>query len=238
MSDREGDEIVWVASFDIGKKNFSFYIEEMNKTELEALPPTPKNARYNTDGTPTIRFKRILDQVILNGTAVIHHNFDLTENCQKGSYLDPESFHNMSDTLDHFHEYWDRCEVFVIEQQMSFGKNRNTMALKLGQHCYSYFAIKYGRFKKIIEFPAYHKTQVLGAKKNISVTKKGKTSWKALDKASRKKWAIEKAEQILADREDFFTLSDMLSHGKKDDLADTLCQCQAAKYLMYVEGSV
>jgi len=231
-------ENIWITSFDIGKKNFSFYVEEFDTTEIKELLPIAKNSRYNVDGTPTPKFKIILDKICNTGQRVLHENADLTENCAKGSYLDPESFHNMTSLLDHYKQYWDQTDIFVIEQQMSFGKNRNTMAIKLGQHCYSYFAIKYGKTKQIIEFPAYHKTQILGAPKTKSITKKGKVSWKAVDKAARKKWAVEKASIILADRGDFEGMSEMLSKGKKDDYADTLCQAQAAKYLIFVEKSL
>lgn len=230
-------DIIWLASFDIGKKNFSFYIEEIELTEIDELPIVPKNARYKIDGTPTEQFQIVIDKICNSGQRILHENVDLTNNCTKGSYLDPETFHNMTDVLDHYKQYWDQTDIFIIEQQMSFGKNRNTMALKLGQHCYSYFAINYNRFKKIIDFPAYHKTQILGAPKTMTKTKKGKISWKAVDKPARKKWSIDKATSILAERGDFKGMSDMVSKGKKDDYADTLCQAQAAKYLLFVEKS-
>ena len=97
---------------------------------------------------------------------ILIENLDLTKDCDKKAYLDPKTFHNMNDNLDQYKEYWEQCDIFVIEKQMSFGKTHNTMALKLGQHCWSYFSIKYGRSIMIIEFPAFHKTQVLGAAKN------------------------------------------------------------------------
>ena len=36
MSDNEND-IIWLASFDIGKKNFAFYIEEINLKQLKDI---------------------------------------------------------------------------------------------------------------------------------------------------------------------------------------------------------
>ena len=112
------------------------------------------------------------------------------------------------------------------------------MALKIGQHCYSYFAILYSRFKRIIEFPAYHKTQILGAAKIKKVTKGGKVSYKAMDKPARKKWSVEKAMTILAERDDFKTMSDLTSQRKKDDLADVLCQLQAFKVLVFIDKCI
>jgi hypothetical protein len=232
MSD---SDIVWIASFDIGKKNFAFYIEEFDKSEIMKLPRIQLSKRYNSDGTTTPDFEKIVKKVCMNGKSIIFQNSDLTEGCKKSSYLDPETYHNMTDLLDRYVDYWDQCDAFVIEKQMSFGKRHNTMALKLGQHCWSYFAFKYGRFKEIVEFPAYHKTQVLGAKKIIS---KGGTKYKAIDKPARKKWSVEKAISILKDRNDDKTISALTSARKRDDLADVLCQLQAFKILVYVDKTI
>jgi hypothetical protein len=231
-------DFIWVASFDIGKKNFAFYIEEFDKNLLIDLPLIPKPKRYNPNGTPTVEFKKQLKNICSNGKTILFKNSDLTENCSPGKYLDPETYHNMVDLLDQYKEYWDQCDAFVIEEQMSFGNRRNTMALKLGQHCYSYFVFNYGRFKSIIEFKAYHKTQVLGCKKLEKKTKKGKISYKAIDKPARKKWSILKATEILEGRGDFETMSKLTTQKKKDDLADVVCQLEAFKFLAYVEKSI
>jgi hypothetical protein len=229
---------IWIGSFDIGKKNFSFYIEEFNVNLLNIITNIPKNERYNIDGTTTSAFKEILRNVCINGKTILFKNSDLTHGCVKGKYLDPEIFYNLTDLLDEYREYWDKCTTFVLEQQMSFGKRHNTMALKIGQHCYSYFIFNYSRFKNIVEFPSYHKTQVLGAQKIEKITKTGKITYKAIDKNSRKKWSVEKATSILAEREDFITMSELVSKKKKDDLADVITQLQAYKYLAFVDKSI
>ncbi len=230
----------WIASFDIGKKNFAFYIEEIDCKELMSLKNIPVKKQYNIDGTPTSEMQNLLDQVCMNGKTILHKNSDLTENCEKGKYLDPETFHNMVDLLDKYSEYWDKCSYFVIEQQMSFGRNkRNTMALKLGQHCYSYFTIRYGRFKSVIEFPAYHKTQVLGAEKiRGKKFKNGSYRWKTIDKPARKKWSIARATELLHFRGESETIDNIKTNSKKDDLADTFCQLQAFKYLCFIAKSI
>lgn len=235
MSD---SDIVWIASFDIGKKNFAFYIEEFDKSEIINLPFIPKAKRYNADGTTTPKFTNVVKKVCGNGKNILFLNTDLTIGCSSGAYLDPEYFHNMTDLLDDYASYWDNCDAFVIEKQMSFGKRNNTMAVKLGQHCWSYFAFKYGRFKEIIEFPAYHKTQILGAKKIEKRTKKGKVTYKAIDKPARKKWSVTKATAILTERGDFETMSSLTSASKRDDLADVLCQLQAFKIIVYIDKSI
>jgi hypothetical protein len=229
----EDTDIVWIASFDIGKKNFAFYIEEFDKSEILKLPKLTNAKRYNADGTTTSVFSKIVEQVCSNGKCILFQNSDLTDGCKKNSYLDPETYHNMTDLLDQYVDYWDQCDAFVIEKQMSFGKRHNTMALKLGQHCWSYFAFKYSRFKEIVEFPAYHKTQILGAKKLEKNNKKGNIKYTSIDKPARKKWSVEKAMDILKSRNDFDTIKNLTSARKRDDLADVLCQLQAFKILTY-----
>ena len=187
--------------------------------------------------------KTILDKVCKNGKVILFKNSDLTENCDKRLKLDPESFHNMTDLLDSYKTYWDKCIAFVIEEQMNFRGKTNPMALKLGQHCYSYFCFQYGRQKQVIEFHAYHKTQVLGAPKIAGKpTKKGNTRYKGKDQTARKKGGVVKAMGILEGRGEVHEVFETKGKKrgtkapKKDDLADTLCQLQAMKMLVFVEG--
>ena len=228
---------VWICSIDIGKKNFAFYIEEIDVSQLQSLKYIPEKQRYEIDGTSKPEFSQILKDVCVNGKNILFKNTDLTVGCNQKAYLDIETLHNLTDLLDEYIQYWDKCEVILIEKQMSFGKKVNTLALKIAQHCWSYFAFKYGRFKKLIEFPAYYKTQILGAQK-IKKVYKTKISYKAIDKPARKKWTIEKAMDILAERNDFTTLSTLTSQRKKDDLADVICQLQAFKVLYYIDKSL
>jgi hypothetical protein len=226
----------WIASFDIGYKNFSFHVDEVNLSQLSRIKNTKE--RYNEDGTPTPAMKKILKNVFLSGKTLVNINTDLTDNCVQGKKLDPNVFCNMTDLLDEYIEIWDRCDTFVIEKQMNFRGKVNPKALRLGQHCYSYFCIKYGLFKEIIVFPAYHKTQVLGAQKiKGKKTKKG-WRWKSMDKPKRKKWSVVKASEILELRGESAILEKMQTVAKKDDLADTLTQCMAFVYLRYIDKSV
>src|SRR3989344_4958383 len=230
--------MIRIASFDIGKKNFSFYIEEFDSAKLLEMKPLPKWKRYNENGECTLEMEKLLKKIYLNGKTILHKNLDLTENCDKKAKLDPETFFNMNSVLDSHILYFDTCSAFVIEQQMSFGRKVNTMALKLGQHCYSYFLFRYGRVKEVVEFPAYHKTQILGAEKVVYIGKKrGKEAkkWKAMEKRNRKKWSVEKAKEILEMRGESEILLNLRTVKKRDDLADTLTQLQAFKYLLFVE---
>lgn len=220
------------ASFDIGKKNFSFYVEDF-ECDFGHVSSS-HNERYNPDGTVVEDFDKELQIIYANGKKILLENVDITHGCDSKLTLDPETFHNMTDILDKYVEVWDTCSVFIIEKQMMFGKQTNPMAVKLGQHCYSYFALKYGRFKSIVEFPAYHKTQVLGCEKQKNKkTKKGKMSYKAIDKPSRKKWCIEKGKHIINTRKDNDTLEQIKLSKKKDDLCDVICQLQAWKVINF-----
>ena len=226
----------YIASFDIGKKNFAFYVEEINTNDLEKMSTIPKNKRYNPDATPKDEFQTIISNVYLNGNKILYKNLDLTEGTKKGKYLDSLIYHNMIDALDTYKDIFDKCSIIVIEQQMSFKNAQNTMALKLAQHLHSYFIFRYPLIrhgniliddrKEIVEFPAYYKTQVLGAPK---------VDGKAMSKPQRKKWATEKAMDILMERGDTDTLEEIESSKKKDDLADTLIQLQSFKFLRFVD---
>jgi hypothetical protein len=246
------DETIWVASFDIGKKNFAFYIEEFNVSELESLRENEsiklikdtrktkgnlKYTGYGPDGVPSDCLQNVLDAVCTNGRTIVHKVVDLTTGSAPGSYLDSVCFYNMNDLLDKYRSYWDKCSYVIIEMQMSFGKKRNPMAMKLGQHCYSWFTVKCGRDLPVFEFPAYHKTQVLGCKKlKGAPLKKGGYRWKSVEKPARKKWSVSKAIQILGLRGELSVLDGLTTVTKKDDLADTLTQLQAFKYLFWVLG--
>lgn len=221
-----------IASFDIGRKNFAFCVEEFDSKQLQLI--SRPGLRYDKNGILSSEYQNSLDSVYRNGTVILFKNSDITPGHVDGSYTNSDLFQNMYDLLDEHIEEWDKCSTFIIEQQMSFGKAVNTLALKLGQHCYSYFVFKYGRFKTIVEWPAYHKTQVLGAEKTMKRTKKGKIRWIALGKTARKKWAVFQAMKILTLRNDKQTLELLNSVRKRDDLADTLCQLQSYKYLIYV----
>lgn len=224
-----------IASFDIGKCNFAFYVENFDETELEGIQNIPKNSRYQADGSPTQEFVELMQKVYVNGETVLYQNLDLTQGTDKSKYLDKKIYLNMIDRMDQFKEIFDQCSIIIIEQQMSFKAAQNTMALKLGQHCYSYFLFRYGDTKELIEFPAYYKTQILGAPKVASA---GNKRMKTMDKPARKKWAVEKAVDILMERGDMKTLDELTGKRKKDDLADVLIQAQSFKFLRFIDKSL
>ena len=231
---------IQISSFDIGKKNFAFYIEEFDRDETMGFPNIPSDERYNPNGTPTPKMQTLLDKICMNGRTILHENYDLTKNCDPSAKLDPETFHNMTDVLDKYGSYWDKCTAFIVEKQMEFaGKALNMPAVKLGQHCQSYFMFRYGRTKQFVEFDAQHKGKVMGCPKMINEKKpkfkNGKDNWCAMPKSKRKKYGVKQATEILTQRGESKILAGIKTVGKKDDLADTLLQLQAFKYLAFVE---
>ena len=229
-------ETIWIASFDIGHINFAFYIKEINQNKLSKIKNIKKEERYNEDATPTIDMTKILNNIFQDGKTIIYKNSNISNNCVNGKQLDTETFYNMFDLLDKYSEYWDKCCSFIVEKQMDFGKmKRNPKALKLGHYCQSYFVFRYGRFKQVIEFPAYHKTQVLGCQKiKGKKYKNGKHKWTAINKPDRKKWSIIKATEILDIRGEKNIIDSIKTKAKKDDISDCICQLEAFLYLCYI----
>jgi hypothetical protein len=200
-----------IASFDIGKKNFAFCIEEMDIKVLTQIQNIHKSKRYTINGVSTPEFQTVIQHVCLEGNLKIIKHVDLTS-------IHSNVYIAMNKVLDTFKYIFDQCTHIIIEQQ----RVKNTMAIKLAQHCYSYFTFHYSLFKYIVDFPSYHKTKILGAEKGMS-------------KYQRKTWAIQKATEILLDRGDVDALHILTKHKKKDDISDVIVQLQAFKYLTFVE---
>lgn len=217
----------WFAAFDPGKVNFAFIIEEIDKNMIEnILCPCPKKkdrfikGQTKKDISPTEKYTDFLDAFYHCGQTITCVNSNITlsdddnkedkKTKKKGSKaLNANIFLELTRLLDSYKEYFDKCSTIIIEQQMSFGSKINTMAIKIAQHTYSYFLFRYGNEKKIIEYPSYNKTQILGAPGG-------------LDKPQRKKWAISKANEIWTLRGDLETLDMITSKKKKDDMSDCL----------------
>ena len=234
----------YIVSFDIGKKNFAFVIEKLNTKSLEKLSKQsiiPKKSRYHDNkspkeliGTPTKSFDNILESLYQMNNIVLISNNDLTTDAVGKTILEEQIYLNMYEVLTKYNDYWDKCAVILIEKQMSFGTGKqNTMAMKLAQHCYSYFIYRYkGNGPKLIEFSAYLKTQLLGAPKHFgTITKHFKNGKTKEIKDNRKKWATRLAMDILNKRNDTESLESIdAKHEYKqqqDDMSDCLLMNQA-----------
>lgn len=230
------DDIIYIASIDIGKCNFAFCVEEIDLKSLKSNDNISKEKRYNPDGTCKPEFQLLLKEIYKNGKCVLLRNVNLTEGTDKDKYFDSDICYNLFDVLDEYaDEYWSKISYVIVEKQMSFGNKINTMALKLGQTCQSYFMLNYGRDLKVIEFPAYYKTTVLGAPQTLSKTKTGKIKYKTLGDRERKKWAVQECFGLLSEREDYETMAHIGTMKKKDDVSDVIIQLQAFKFLYFIE---
>jgi len=232
----EGEDVIWIASIDIGKVNFSFYVEEIHLGRLKSLENISKDDRYNVDGTCKTEFANLLEEIYKNGKRILLKNVNLTEGTDKSKYFDSDICYNLFDILDEFSEYWEKLDYVIVEKQMAFGKKINTMALKLGQSCQSYFMMNYGRDLKVIEFPAYYKTLTLGAPQTLTKLKSGKMKYKTLGDRERKKWSVEEGYYIMSLREDYESMGEVGLMKKRDDVNDVIVQLQAFKYLYFVEN--
>jgi hypothetical protein len=224
--------IKWIASIDPGKKNFAFCIEEFSLSEIEELKfLNKKNIKenYNLDGTPTLEFNRVLEKVYLNGKVILFLNTNVTQNCDNRLKFDERILKNIITLLDEYINYWVQCDYFIIERQMSFGTKCN---LKIAQHCWTYFMLK-TRNSRICEFPAYHKTQILGAEKTLLIKR-----YKPMNKTERKKWTFKKFLEILKKRGDDESIKILNINKKKDDVSDAFCQIQAFKVNNLLYGSI
>jgi hypothetical protein len=200
-----------VGAIDPGKRNFAFAILCFDLRQATDLVLPKKKDRYTSTGEPSAAFLAVLDRIWR-----LPYTVDAIENVQletkdKGYHVGNETLIALTGVLDRYLQLWDACDMILIEKQMGFGKAHNTLGLRIAQHCLSYFLIRYATFKSIVEYPAYNKTQILGAPKGLS-------------KPQRKKWAIEKAKQILSIK-DASALTKWSTFKKKDDVSDCVCMC-------------
>jgi hypothetical protein len=179
-----------IASFDIGTRNFACCIANINWPN----DPTPESVEEN------ISFETLflIDLSSSKNDSITDYCSALTKHLE-----------------EHKHIYLS-CQVILIEKQMCFKGMFNIRALRIAQHCMSWFVIQQCANNElvfdIVEFPAANKTKRLGA---IDL----KT------KPERKKWCILKAEQLLQSNKTL--LSKFQKTKKKDDIADTVCQATA-----------
>ena len=112
--------MVYIASFDIGKKNFAFYVENIPSEEIEGWNKNkvPIKNKYYKDGTMMEEWKSIVDEICFSGITVLSKNYDLTEG-QDIKTINRTVYNNMYKVLDLHKDVWDKCSYFVIEKQMS-----------------------------------------------------------------------------------------------------------------------
>ena len=229
-SSKDNKSTMRVASIDIGAVNFALCVEDVKLEPIQDLKEDilSLKERYEKDGIPTRKFAKILNKIYKIGTVVALGVFDLTEG-GKYDLLDPHTLQNMNKILMEHLPVLDECDIVLIEEQMKWGmRSRNTSALKLFQHCRSFFIFHYGPEKLTVEFPAYFKTQILGMPR--------KWFQRKMTKHYRKKWAEIMAKEIMRMRGDDESLAKLENRERKsDDIADAICQLQAFKIVSLID---
>lgn len=184
-----------IASFDVAKINFGEWVEDINVETLKKLKnrynSLPSNLQRRVKGNMNYHISNILEELYKNGKRVHVGVYNFRED-EDSTVLDMKTRRNLLIHLRKHEMLWDSCDIFVIEQQYfnSFsggkkkkGKGANMDALKIAEAALIWFMDNYP-FKEIISFGSQFKTQILGA------------PW-GLKDGERKKWAINKAEEIL-----------------------------------------
>jgi hypothetical protein len=205
-----------IASFDIGKKNLSLYIEDFDPADVKALifPET----LFTDNRDPTPEFRAVLDTLYQIGSCRCLELYDVSCN-SRGSFVPKETYHAVIDLLQSLKHLFDTTEVVLLEEQLV---RRNPMAFKIAQHIYSWFLITYGRDKQVAFFPAIHRNHTLGCPKRFLHGQR----MKKLTKYRRKRWAVKEARTLVELRADE-CLTAWFDKRKQDDMADAILDAKA-----------
>lgn len=198
-----------IATFDMGTRNFAFCVEQRNNdVSRAAIKPT-----FDAEGNPTEEYRKQLEEIYRKGRLIECQRIDLIEYSKQQRITN--IYLTLTLILDKFIRLWDSVDIVLIEQQMAYGRNKaNIQALRLSQHCLSYFYTIYGSFKIIQEWPSTHKTRMLGCPHTGRRTHR-----------ERKQFSVDLAMRILEERKD--PLVDLFhSMTKKDDIADCILMAQ------------
>lgn len=147
-------------------------------------------------------------------TPVVFDKVSIESIQQEGDTIICNTYQVLTEFLSRYEQFYDECHFIMIERQLP----QNYKATRIAQHSISYFSIRLHNkplLPSIVEVDPKLKGKVLGAPKGIN------------DK-QLKKWAVEKARELLNIRKDEFSLQ-VLDHfgNKQDDLSDTICQIEA-----------
>lgn len=193
-------DTIRIASFDIGKKNFAQYVEDVSlgviNSQKKFYNDLPVKNRRRVKGQMNTDVENILKALYEDGKRIHIGVFDFRDD-KESLKLDMPTRKNILKHLVSFKWLWDTCDAFVIEQQYfhayspgkkTRGTEANVDAIKIGEAVLFWFLHEYP-FKSVQYIGSQLKTQILGAPYKMN-------------KAQRKKWAEEKAREIYEMRND------------------------------------
>jgi hypothetical protein len=194
----EDDDIVWVMSCDIGKRNFAMSICEYNRKDLHTLRQVYREGRWND----------VTEGVINNHKIIMMDLVDFVG--YSNSIMSQDIYVNIIHYFDRIKPWLDLCTCFVLEKQIK----RNPEAIGIEHHVHSYLLVKYELTKEVVSYQSKLKYSELDYPKNIK------------KKYYRKKWACDRISGILKKKGDTASLKYIFEthKTKKDDLSDTLLQ--------------
>ena len=202
--------MIRIASFDIGKNTFSYCVEDLDKESVKEI--VTNHILLNRRN----KKKVFCNKLLLCGKIVLWETNAITDDNKN---YDRKALFSL---LESKKEIWERCDQIVIEQQLEVVrfKQVNIKAIKIGEATLSWFIIHFPD-KQFEVFGSSNKTRVLNAPKKL----------KSLE---RKKWAVEKARELLVERKDDESLKILEDLKKRDDVSDCFLQLQAWKLMRLV----
>ena len=235
-------EYVTIMSFDIGEKNFCCYKETVNLNSLTELKKenVPVDKRYNKNGECFPEFGNLLRKMSKLGNRTFVDKVDITSKDDKKygkrRVITNKMLVRLSNYLEDLNEkkVFDDVSYFVIEEQLKSADNNRQIQF----HLRSYLLLLFLNFRPILSFSSRYKTCILGAPKKVLDEKEQK--YVKLSKPLRKKWASERAFNILTDRNDFEGLDIIFTKkktGKSDDIADCIVMTQAFLYMVFIDNN-
>lgn len=231
---------ITILTVDIGEKNLAIYKERIDLTYINSIKDDniPQHKRYGANGECTDEFSLYLRKLSKGGERIDSIKLDVTDGSDvkyKGKrIITTQLLCRVTSRLEELNEgtLFSGLNYILIEQQVKKATNN----LILMHHIRSYFILLFLDFIPIILFKASYKTQILGAPKKV--LNRNKTKMIKLSKYKRKKWASDKAFQILTDRNDMQGLAAIFSSKsgkiKSDDIADCILMNICFIYLTFV----
>ena len=223
-------ENVRIASFDMGRRNFAVYVEDvphafLKKARLAARKLSSSvrhSVKRRLEDFPQLHEQ--ISEVCLSGTRVHLAVYDIQDDSEEGFGM--KTRRRLVEVLDSLGAVLATCDIAVLEQQYVNGLDRRTRkgkaggtanfpALKVGEAVATWLTIRVPWVEAFF-FGASFKTQILGAPPEMT-------------KPERKRWAVERARKLMEERGDAVGRK-TLQRSKADDLADTILMAAAFKW--------